>query len=214
MGDQLQPLIDRIQKEAVEKAEQRANEIVSEAEKKKAAILQEAEEKAAALIKKADEDSTAYAERSTRALEQASRDVLITVGQGVENVLSDLVGDALDEALRVEVLEEMLIKIAEAYIGRGGDVSRVDLLISEADQKRLIKFFTGRYRERLKQGLEVHVDKDIIRGFKVSLVDERVQHSFDKESIAEALCNFLRPHLAEIVHRVARNGDRPAGDAT
>ena len=36
----------------------------------------------------------------------------------------------------------------------------------------------------------------------------RVQHDFTREAIAESLVNFLRPQLAEIVHRVARQGSQ------
>ena len=35
-------------------------------------------------------------------------------------------------------------------------------------------------------------------------MNSHVYHDFTKEAIAESLVSFLRPQLAEIVHRVAR----------
>jgi len=204
MAEELQHLIDRIQKEAVDSADEKANQIVSKAKEKAAAIVKESEAKAKANLEKADRDAQAFTARSTRSLEQAARDLLITVGQGVENVLADIVADAVEQALKPEILEQMLVKMAAAYADHQGNESRIDLLISPQDQEKLIKFFADQYRERLIHGVELHVDNEIFKGFKVSFVHDHVYHDFTKEAIAESLTNFLRPQLAEIVHRVAQ----------
>ncbi len=204
MAEELQHLIDRIQKEAVEAAEKQSVQILAQAKEKAAAVVKAAEEKARAALARAEKDSEAFTERSTRSLEQAARDLLISVGQGVENILADVVGESVEQALRPEVLEQMLVKLAEAYASRGGEDERIDLLISPQDQQALVKFFADQYRQKLLHGVELHVDSGIIKGFKVSFVNSRAYHDFTKEAIAESLVNFLRPQLSEIVHRVAR----------
>lgn len=204
MAEELQHLIERIQKEAVEKAEQQAADIVSKAKEKAAAIVREAEQKAEALLQKADKDAQAFTERSRKTLEQAARDLLISVGQGVENILRDIVAEAVDQALSIDVLKQMLIKMAEAYAERGGAETRIDLLISPKDKDELLHFFAQEYRRRLLRGVEIHVDNELFKGFRVSFVDGHVYHDFSKQAIADAITQFLRPQLAEIVHRVAR----------
>lgn len=204
MAEELQHLMDRIRKEAVETAEEQAAGIIARAKEKAAALVKEAEEQARAALAKAEEDAGAFTERSTRTLEQAARDLLISVGQGVENILSDVVGDAVEEALTPDVLKQMLVKMAEVYVARRGEDSRIDLLISPQDQKELIAFFAEQYRQRMLHGVEIHVDNEVFKGFRVSFVESHVYHEFTKEAIAESLANFLRPRLAEIVHRVAR----------
>jgi V/A-type H+-transporting ATPase subunit E len=131
---------------------------------------------------------------------------LISVGQGVENILADVVGESVEQALNIQVLEKMLVNIAQAYAAKGGEGGSIELLISQQDQQELVKFFADRYRQHLGDGVELHVDNNIFKGFKVSFVDGHVYHDFSKEAIAEALANFLRPNLAEIVHRAAREG--------
>ncbi|HPF98662.1 MAG TPA: ATPase [Kiritimatiellia bacterium] len=205
MAEELQHLIDRIQKEAVQAAEDKAGHILSQAKEKAAAMVKDAEAKAKASLVKADKDAEAFTERSTKALEQAARDLLISVGQGVENILQDIVDESVDKALSLDVLKQMLVKMAEAYAQRQGDESRIELLIGEQDQKELIQFFADQYKAKMLHGVEVHVDSSVFKGFKVSFVDSHVYHDFTKEAIAESLVSFLRPQLAEIVHRVARN---------
>ncbi len=207
MAEELQPLIEKIQKEAIEKAEEQASEIISKARDKAASEVKEAEQKAESIIAKAKQDAERYMDRSIRTLEQAARDVLITVGQGVENILDDLVRDSLDEALDIDVVKDMLARMAETYIAREGKERRIKLLVNEEDQEKLIRFYADRYRKKLGEGIEIKADKGIGKGFKVSFVDEHAHHDFTRDAIAEALANFLRPHLADIIFRVAREGE-------
>jgi V/A-type H+/Na+-transporting ATPase subunit E len=201
---ELQHLIERIRREAIDDAEKKAETIVSGARDKAAARLKETEAKAETILRKAEEDAKVFVHRSRRTLEQAARDLLITVGQGVENILSDIVEGALEETLDDDLFRSMLVKIAEAYAERDGNESRIEVLVSEKDREQLVQFFAGRYRDSLAKGVEIHSDNKILKGFRVSVTDGRVQHDFTPEAMAEALSAFLRPHLSEIVHRAAR----------
>lgn len=209
MPEELQHLIERVRKEAVDAAENQSVQILSKAKEKAAALVRESEEKAKANLARAEQDAQAFTERSTRALEQAARDLLITVGQGVENILADIVDEAVEGALKPEVLEKMLVKMAEAYAAHQGQESRIELLIGPQDQQELIRFFADQYRQKLVRGVELHVDNEIFKGFRVAFKGGSVYHDFTKPAIAESLVNFLRPQLAEIVHRVAREGSQP-----
>ena len=204
MAEELQHLIERIQKEAVDAAERESARIVAHAKDKAATIVREAEDKAKALMAKAEKDAQVFTERSEITLEQAARDLLITVGEGIENILSDLVATAVDQAMTIDVLKQMLVKIAEAYAASAGNESHIDMLVSPRDREQLVGFFADQYRKKLMRGVDLHVDNGIFKGFKVSFVDDHVYHDFTCEAIAEALTNFLRPNLSEIVHRAAR----------
>lgn len=210
MAQDIQHLIDRIRIEAVEEAEKQAEAIESAARQKAGRIVREAEEEASVILKKAELDAEVFVERSKRTLEQAARDLLITVGQGVENIISDIVAGSVDEAMTIDVLQQMIVAMATRSAERDGE-SRIDLLISEKDQDALVKFFTDRYRERMIHGVELHTENDILKGFKISLTGDQVYLDFTAEAIAEALSNFLRPHLSEIVSRVAREHSGAVG---
>ncbi|MFH0881317.1 MAG: ATPase [Lentisphaerota bacterium] len=210
MAEELQHLIDRIQKEAVDTGEQQAATLVSQAREKAAALVKEAEERAKNMVAKADKDAEAFTERSINTLKQAARDLLITVGQGVENVMTDIINGSVEKALKPEVIEQMLVKMSEAYFARGGTESQLEVLLSPADQQTVVKFFSEQYHQKLTSGVEIKVDNDIFKGFRVGFKGGQVYHDFTKEAIAEALANFLRPQLAEIVHRAAQTGGKAA----
>jgi V/A-type H+-transporting ATPase subunit E len=207
MAAELQPLLEQIRKEGVEKAEAQAAEILAQAKAKAAQTVREAEAKARELVAQAQADAAIYTERSTATLEQAARDLLITVGQGIENIIADIIAESVDSALRIEVLEQMMMKMAQSCAASHGE-NRIELLISQKDQDDLVKFFAQKYREKMVHGIELHVDNEILKGFRVSFADDHVYLDFTNEAIAGALTAFLRPKLAEIVSRVAKESSK------
>jgi V/A-type H+-transporting ATPase subunit E len=213
MADELQHLIDRLQKEAVEAGEKQAGQIVAHAKERAAALVREAEEKARGVLEKAEQDAKVFTERGRQTLGQAARDLLIAVGQGVQNIVGDLAGEAADEALTADTVREMLVKMAEAYAARGGRNRRIEILLGPEDQAKLLRFFQERYADELRRGLAIHIDNEIVKGFKVSFVEDHVYHDFTREAVAEALAAYLRPHLAEIVTRAAREKQGAPGGA-
>lgn len=202
MAEELQSLIDRIQREAVDTGEKEAARIVSQARDKAAALVKEAEDKAAAHREKAEEDAKQFTQRSLQALEQASRDVLITVGQGVERLLGEIAGLATGEAMDGATMQQMLGKFAEGYAAKPG--AKLDVLVAQADREKLEQFVFGQLKEKLAGGVDLHTDGAIASGFRVQWSGDSAVHDFSREAIAEALSAYLRPKLAEVVHKVAR----------
>ena len=90
MAEDLQSLIDRIQKDAVGKAETEAQAIIAKAKAQAAEIVKSAETEAKAKLEKADTEAKAFEERSERTLEQAARDLLLTIGKNLEKMLLDI----------------------------------------------------------------------------------------------------------------------------
>lgn len=205
MADELQHLIERIRKEGVENAEREAEKIVGGAREKAAELVREAEEKAREIIEKGRKDAQMHAEAGQRTLEQAARDLIITVGAGVEDIINDLAAKSVGESLDIGFLRDVLGRIIDRYYEQGASESRIEVLASASDQQQLIEFFRSRYQSRLGESLTLLPDHEIVSGFRIRADGDRVTHEFTQEAIADALGAFLRPHLSEIVHRAARN---------
>ena len=198
MAEELKHLIEQIQKEGVEKADEQANTIISQAKDKAAKIVAEAEEKAHAALLKAKTESEAFAERSVKTLEQAARDLLITVGQGCEKVVTETLGQKVDTALSGDLLEQMILSTVGQNAG-----SSVQLSVSEADKAALTAFCAEAARKS-GQSIELQSDSEVLSGFKIGFRDQNVYLDFSGEAVAEALASFLRPELAKTVSGVAR----------
>lgn len=197
MAEELKHLIEQIQKEGVEKANEQADTIISQAKKKAAKIISEAEKKALKTQKKAETESLAFAERSVKTLQQAARDLLITVGQGCEKVVTETLGKEVDGALSGDLLQKMITGVIEQ--GKDG----IELTVSESDKAGLVSF-CAKLAKKSGQEIELTSDSEILSGFKVGFKGKNVYLDYTGEAVATALAAFLRPELAKTVSGVAR----------
>lgn len=204
MAEQLEQLIERIQREAVETGEQHAGKLVAQAKEKAAAMIKDAEAKSAAILEKADKDAEQFTLRGQQALAQSSRDLLITIGQGVEKIFQQLITRSVNQALDGGELRQILTRVVEAYLKEGGQGQSLEVLLSRKDKADLESYFRQQFTEALGNGLELNEDARLIKGFKIRLRDEHIEHDFSSEAIAEAVSVFLRPILAETVYKIAR----------
>lgn len=197
MAEELKHLIDQIQKEGVEKATAEADSIISQAKEKAAKIVAEAEGKAQDALKKAETESKAFAERSAKTLEQAARDLLITVGQGCEKVVTETLGKEVNSALTGDILQKMITEVV--LQGNGG----ATLTVSETDKTALTSLCTSLAKKSGKS-VELSSDSEVLSGFKIVFDGSNASLDYTGAAVAEALASFLRPELAKTVSGVAR----------
>ncbi len=200
MAEQLQHLIDRIRQEGVENGEKTAEALVAEAKKKAAAIVAEAQKKAQEATAKAEADAKAFAERGRQTLQQAARDLLISIGGSVGRVVSGVVDAKVGAALTPETVGQMLVKLAASY----GSAENLTVALGEADAAALKGGVSKEVNDMLAKGLQIESDKEIFKGFRLGTKGGQVFHDFTKEAIAESLANFLRPDLADVVKKAAK----------
>lgn len=205
MSQDLQHLIERIRTEAVERAESEAKRLEDEAKGRAKTTLHEARNQAQGIVSKAEDEARLYQERAEKALEQAGRDLLIHVRQGIENIFEDIVAKEVKEAYDEDLLKDAISRMAEVCVTdeRPPDI---EMALSPQDRDKLTGFFLQRYREHLVHGWTLKADKDILRGFKVTLKGSNMYMDFTDQAMAEALARYLRPHLAERLRAAAENG--------
>lgn len=200
MAEQLQHLIDRIRQEGVENGEKTAEALIADAKKKAAAIVAEAQKKAQETTAKAEADAKAFAERGRQTLQQAARDLLISIGGSVGRVVSGVVDAKVGAALTPETVGQMLVKLAASY----GSAENLTVALGEADAAALKGGVSKEVNDMLSKGLQIESDREIFKGFRLGTKGGQVFHDFTKEAIAESLANFLRPDLADVVKKAAK----------
>ncbi len=199
MAEELQHLIDRIQKDGVAKADAEAARIVAAAREQADGIVKTAEARAREIVSGAERDAQSFADRGRKTLEQASRDVVLSVHQAVTDTLRRIVDAGVGKAMTPDVVRQMMVRLVESYCAGKGDCSEIDLLVNPDDQKAVADFFLKEYRAALEKGVEIHADSGVVQGFRASIEGEHVHHEFTRKEITEAFCRLLRPRLAEIV---------------
>ena len=203
MDEQLQGLLDRIQREGVERAEAEAARIVAEADERARRIVSGAETAAAEIRARAEADASARVERAEKALEQTARDFLVSLRNSIEALLRESLCGEVADALSPDVVAQMLVRLADAYAAHDMNESRVDVLLSPQDRDAVASVVMEKYRALVTQGLTLRPDERIDRGFKVSFVDYNLYHDFSAQALADALSPLLKTPLSDIVRRAA-----------
>lgn len=201
MADELQGLLTRIQQEGVNKAEAEAAKIIETARREAARIIGEAEQQAVARRQKAEEDAAQFMQRGESALQQAARDVVLTVQDSVFRLIQGLAEHQVKAALTPQFMEQLLAEVVRAYFSKPGAQAKVDLLVSKDQVDQLTARLAAAFREAAQSGLTIQADSGVSAGFKVRLVGDRIQHDFTSASVAEALGRLVRPQLAAIVRQ-------------
>lgn len=206
MSDQVQHLIDRITKDAVETAAQQSDEVLAQARTRAAAIVAEAEAKANEIRAAADRQAKDLVQRGTHTLTQAARDLLLQVGDRFENMVQDILTQASGHALDADIVERILLRLADTFGTNGIAEGQVEVAVGERDRARLTQFVLATLRDKLVQGVTIVVDPRLGDGFRLSYAAGSIHHDFTAQAVARALAPLVRPQLAEIVLQAALDG--------
>ncbi len=205
MPEDLQSLLNRIQKDGVQKAEAEADSIVSEAKQKAEQIEQEAHDKAGQIVEKAEKEAEAFAANARKSVEQAARDVVLSVEKSIQKMMQSIVASEIDDVLDEKALKEMLARFVETYFSRDKKNANVEILLNPDDLKKINGHFTSELKKAMSEGLEITGEGTVVSGFRVYVKDEQVEHDFSRDAIVESLGRLLRPHIAEIVRASSKN---------
>ncbi|MDP6490828.1 MAG: hypothetical protein QGH42_11370 [Kiritimatiellia bacterium] len=203
MSEELQSLLDRIEKDGVDKANAKAGEIVKNAETKAAELVKQAESDAAALLAKAEEDSKAFEVRSSKALDQAARDVILSVERSVAAIFARIAAEEVAVALDIETIRTCVAALIDSYAKADAQGSRLAITLSAEQRDDVVSYLSQKFQAQLADGLSVEGSDAIGAGFKVAVTDKEVEHDFTGEAVADALGALLRTDLATILKGAA-----------
>lgn len=198
MAEELKGLLDRIHRDGVEKADSKASEIIANARKEAESILAESDAMARQTRIAAEKDAAVSVERGRKALEQAARDVILSVAGSLSRILDRVVTDEVKSSMDTASLQAMIIKVVETYAAAGMS-GGIEVLVAAGDRERLQNLVLSAFRKAVAQGVKVETNERLAGGFQLSVKDGKVCHDFSSEAIAESLCQLVRPRLAEIV---------------
>ena len=192
MAEEIQYLINQIQKEGVDKAKSEAEKIINDAKSEAEKIINDAKSEAEKNKSLAEEQANSLRNKSITAIEQAARDLLITLGQCCEKVVLS----TLDESIKDELKDDYLKKLIEKIIENQNEP--LSVLLNKSDAENLIAIVSDISKENLKE-IDISVDNNILSGFKIKFKENQVFLDYTNESLSNSLSEFLRPELAKIV---------------
>jgi V/A-type H+-transporting ATPase subunit E len=188
MAEELQSLIEKINRDGVEKAAVEAEKIISAAKEQAAVIVKNAKEQAAQFASSAEADAKASAERAKVTLSQAARDAVISVEGAVMRIFEKILLCDVNAALADPEKASAIAADAVRDMMTSGEISAAPKIV-EALKSRLAT----------KTNFTVVMDELLDTGFTVKLDGGRVEHNFTGQTLAAELAKRLRPDLAAIM---------------
>ena len=181
MAEELQQLLEKIQRDGVDKANAEAKAILDKANAEAKAIVEKAKEEAAA---------TTAADRAKETIGQAARDTVMEVKNGVNKLFEGLLARDVNAALADNAAA--LAADAVKALAAGSDAQ-------VAANAQLAEALRAQLAANAAKGVTVVTDETVGTGFSVRLDGGRVEHDFSEKAITAALAKRLRPDLAKIV---------------
>ncbi|MDD5730929.1 MAG: hypothetical protein PHN57_07370 [Candidatus Omnitrophica bacterium] len=197
MAEQIKDLIDKIQREGIKAAEDKAKEIEKEAVQKAAQIIEKATVDAHKIVAAAGEEA-AKAEESTKVvLAQAARDMLLELKKGIFQILKDLIVSDIRKALTPEELARVITEL----IKDSPCAEKTEIIISlkKEDFEKLEKGFVEKLKEQLKRGITLRPSEDLSGGFNISYDAGKSHYDFSDKALAEYISGHLKPELSRII---------------
>ena len=186
--EELQSILEKINREGVEKAEAEARRIIDAAKAEADAIVRNARDAAAKEKEDAARESAAAAGRAEETIRQAARDVVIGIRDSVTALLNGILSKDVDLALADEATAVGLAASAIRDLTGPGEIAAGPKLAAALKaQLAACGSFT------------VVTDEALGAGFSVRLDGGRVEHAFTGEVIAAELAKRLRPELARLI---------------
>lgn len=186
--EDLQSLLEKINRDGVEKAEAEAKKIVDEAKAKAEAIVKEAKAAAAEAKAEAEKASADYAARAAETVKQGARDTILKIEASVTAMLEKLLVKDVEKALADEATVKTIVTEAIKGVTGAAEVA-VPAKLAASLKAQLAS----------AGAITVVTDDTLGTGFSVKTDGGRVESAFTADVIAAELAKRLRSDLAALL---------------
>jgi len=199
MSQQVQELIDKIKSEGVQAAEDKAKEVEAQAEAKSQEIIAKAQQQAEQILANAKQEVKKMQEATQMALQQASRDTLLSLRKEIEQNLQKIITAEVSSALTSERLAQILENLIQGFFKEKSDNENIFVNLNSEDLKQLNDGFISKLQTQLKTAIKLQASDDIGNGFSISFDAGKSAFDFTDVSLAEHLGVYLNEQVAALV---------------
>ena len=199
MTQDLQSLLDKIKQEGLEKAAVKEKEIIANAEKKSAEIIALAKQEAAQILKNAEIESTNLKKRAESAIQQSSRDIILTLKNEIQSRLNKKFADSTAQAFSPEYMAEIISALCAAFARN--PQAKLTVVSAVKDVDALKNALMNALNDSFKKNCEVFPDKELTGGFKVNFSGSDVFYDFSDDAVCSLLAEYAGPVVGELLKK-------------
>lgn len=197
MPEELKELIAKIKEEGIMAAEEKAREIENRARAKADEILANANKKAQTLLSEAKTKASQDAQKTKALLDQAGRDLLLSLRKEINAMLERLIISETGSALSAAELHRIIAELIKTRSDKSGE--EVIVSLKKGDLEILEKKFLSKLKEETRKNIVLKPSSEIRAGFTISFDGGKSCYDFSDKALAEYIGQYLKPKLNEIL---------------
>ena len=198
--NEMQGLLERIHKMGTEEAEQKKSDIITTATAEATQLIEDAEKKAATILANAKTEAAKIEQKGQAALQQASRDVIISLKKSFEGAIKSALTPIVKSAMTTETIAVSIQAMVSAFAATGLDTSKgIEVILSDADKQLLTESSIAAIKKEMGAELTLTPVKSTSGGIQIGLAGDDAKYDITVETIAEMLCEFLSPQIAGLI---------------
>ena len=193
---QIQDLVESIKRDGIAEAEKQAERIMSEAKEKADELVRNATKEAQRITDDAKKDAAVLKQSGIAAVEQAARDVMLSLRKRINAQFERLLEETVSKTLSSKELVELIVSVVHSDMVTA---SSSTVQVNQDQMKKLGETLQKQLEKELKQGLEIRPVESVDVGFRIASKDGSSYYDFSAEEIARMLSPFLNATVQEIL---------------
>lgn len=200
MAQQIQDLVASIRKDGIEVAQKEAAQIIADAKARAEDLIREAKKEAASLLDNAQREMDTRDQSARFSLQQASRDVQLSLKKSISEQLDRLLVEQVEKAYSSTELAALIAKVVASL----GDADKHVVQLSQKDFEKLAKTLAAELSSEIKSGLEIQAVSSVSSGFRIAEKNGASFYDFSAEETAALLKPFLSSAIEKILFSPAK----------
>lgn len=197
MAEEIRDLIEKINQEGIRAAEEKAQNIEAAARLKADDILAHAERAAEEMVASAKDRIRLEDEKEKALLDQAGRDLLLSLRKEINAMLGRLMVSEIREAMTPEALSGLLTEVVRNYsTEKNGGIS---VFVNKNDLEILEQHFLHKLEKETKQQILLRPAEEISGGFTISFDSGKSCFDYTDRALADYIGTYLKPKLNRIL---------------
>ncbi|MGL4854894.1 MAG: hypothetical protein ACRC37_06545 [Lentisphaeria bacterium] len=200
MAEDLQGLLERINKDGIEKAGHEKKAIIDAAHAEAKEIVSAAKAQAKKLIEEANHNAEKLVEKGESALAQASRDVIIALKKSMESALELALEPVVKSAMGPATLSNIIETMVKGFVANKFSTDHgINVYLSEEDCKALESASFAAFKEQIGTSITLFPIKGVSGGVQIGVNGTDARFDISDETVKEMICAYLNPQMVKIV---------------
>lgn len=193
---QIQDLVNSIKKNGIAEADKKAAQIIAEAQAKADDLIANANKEAKRIAEHTQKEVAIATQSGKAAIEQASRDVTLSLKKSLTAQFERLLENAVTKTLTSKEIVNLIVQVVKLNLLKTDETI---VALKEDEKTKLIDSLKVDLADELKKGLEIKVVATSDVGFKLVSKKDGSYFDFSSEEVTRLLKPFLNDALNEII---------------